>query len=439
MTLTLRILIGMAAGFVIGSLLHMFSHGLVLGGTELLPPLISDEGFVRYVVLDGVIYVVGQIFINSLKLLVVPLVLVSLVCGASNISDGAKMGRLGGKAVGLYLVTTALAVSLALGVALVVQPGRGIEAAGAVQEFIPEQAPSLAQVIIDIFPSNPVASMANGEMLQIIVFAILLGIAIAHAGEPGQRIKGVFEDLNAVIMRLILKLIRLAPYGVFCLMTKLFADVGWQEIVKLGVYFLTVMGVLAIHAGLVYPILLRVLGGLDPVRFYSKAREPMLVAFSTASSGATLPVTLRTVEYRLGVRNEIAAFTVPLGATINMDGTAIMQGVATVFIAQYFNIGLDVVDYLMVILTATMASIGTAGVPGVGLIMLTMVLQQVGLPVEGIMLIIGVDRLLDMMRTAVNVAGDAMVASVVAKSEGQLDEGVFEDPEAGREVEGADD
>ncbi|MEE8041190.1 MAG: dicarboxylate/amino acid:cation symporter [Pseudomonadales bacterium] len=436
MTLTLRILIGMGSGFVLGSLFHVLLNGLVLGGVELLPALLSDESFVRYFVVDGLMYVVGKIFINSLMLLVVPLVLASLVCGASNISDGAKMGRLGGKAVGLYLFTTAIAVTLALTVALIVEPGRGIEVAPA-QDFVPKAAPSLAQVIIDIFPSNPVAAMANGQMLQIIVFAILLGVAIAHAGEAGQRIKGVFEDFNAVIMRLITMLIQLAPYGVFCLMTKLFADVGWQEIVKLGVYFLTVMGVLAIHAGLVYPLIIRFVGGLDPYRFYTKAREPMLVAFSTASSGATLPVTLRTVEYRLGVSNEIASFTVPLGATINMDGTAIMQGVATVFIAQYFNIGLDFVDYLMVILTATMASVGTAGVPGVGLIMLTMVLQQVGLPVEGIMLIIGVDRLLDMMRTAVNVAGDAMVASVVARSEGQLDRAVFENPDAGRVVEEA--
>ncbi len=436
MTLTLRILIGMGSGFVLGSLFHVLLNGLVLGGVELLPALLSDESFVRYFVVDGLMYVVGKIFINSLMLLVVPLVLASLVCGASNISDGAKMGRLGGKAVGLYLFTTAIAVTLALTVALIVEPGRGIEVAPA-QDFVPKAAPSLAQVVIDIFPSNPVAAMANGQMLQIIVFAILLGVAIAHAGEAGQRIKGVFEDFNAVIMRLITMLIQLAPYGVFCLMTKLFADVGWQEIVKLGVYFLTVMGVLAIHAGLVYPLIIRFVGGLDPYRFYTKAREPMLVAFSTASSGATLPVTLRTVEYRLGVSNEIASFTVPLGATINMDGTAIMQGVATVFIAQYFNIGLDFVDYLMVILTATMASVGTAGVPGVGLIMLTMVLQQVGLPVEGIMLIIGVDRLLDMMRTAVNVAGDAMVASVVARSEGQLDRAVFENPDAGRVVEEA--
>jgi Na+/H+-dicarboxylate symporter len=436
MTLTLRILIGMGAGFVLGSLFHVLLNGLVLGGVELLPALLSDESFVRYFVLDGLMYVVGKIFINSLMLLVVPLVLASLVCGASNISDGAKMGRLGGKAVGLYLFTTAIAVTLALTVALIVEPGRGIEVAPA-QDFVPNAAPSLAQVIIDIFPSNPVAAMANGQMLQIIVFAILLGVAIAHAGEAGQRIKGVFEDFNAVIMRLITMLIQLAPYGVFCLMTKLFADVGWQEIVKLGAYFLTVMGVLAIHAGLVYPLVLRFLGGLDPYRFYAKAREPMLVAFSTASSGATLPVTLRTVEYRLGVSNEIASFTVPLGATINMDGTAIMQGVATVFIAQSYGIGLDFADYLMVILTATMASIGTAGVPGVGLIMLTMVLKQVGLPEDGIMLIIGVDRLLDMMRTAVNVAGDAMVASVVARSEGQLDRDVFDNPDAGRVVEEA--
>jgi Na+/H+-dicarboxylate symporter len=232
-------------------------------------------------------------------------------------------------------------------------------------------------------------------------------------------------------------LIQLAPLGVFCLMTTLFARVGWQEIYKLLSYFMTVILALVIHASLVYPTLLTVFARISPLKFVNKMREPMLVAFSTSSSGATLPVTLRTVEKRIGVKNEVAAFAVPLGATINMDGTAIMQGVATVFIAQFYAIDLDLADYLMVILTATMASIGTAGVPGVGLIMLAMVLSQVGLPVEGIMLIIGVDRLLDMLRTAVNVLGDGTVATIVAKSEDDLDMAVFDDPDAGRVVPGA--
>ena len=236
-------------------------------------------------------------------------------------------------------------------------------------------------------------------------------------------------------MKLITMLIQLAPYGVFCLMTELFATLAFQEIFKLIAYFLTVVAALLIHVTVIYPLILTLLARVNVATFFAKMREPMLVAFSTSSSGATLPVTLRTVEHRIGVKNEVASFAVPLGATINMDGTAIMQGVATVFIAQFYGIDLTVIDYLNVILIATLASVGTAAVPGVGLIMLTMVLGQVGLPVEGIMLIIGVDRLLDMMRTAVNVAGDGMVATVVARSEDQLDMEVFDDPEAGRVIE----
>jgi Na+/H+-dicarboxylate symporter len=348
------------------------------------------------------------------------------------------MGRVGGKAIGLYLTTTAIAITIALVLALLVDPGMGAGEPPKDVTFEPGEATSLKDTLVNIFPTNPVAAMAEGNMLQIIVFALLFGIAISHAGESGARIMGVFEDINEVLMRLITILIKLAPFGVFCLMTRLFATEGFDEIYKLIRYFLTVIAALVIHMLVVYPLLLTVIGRLNPFTFLTKMREPMLVGFSTASSGATIPVTLRTVEQRLGVKNEIAAFSVPLGATINMDGTAIMQGVATVFIAQFYQVGLDVSDYLMVILTATMASIGTAGVPGVGLIMLTMVLTQVGLPVEGIMLIIGVDRILDMLRTAVNVTGDGMVATVIARSEDDLDLAVFQDPEAGRVVEDDD-
>ena len=416
MSLTARILTGMIAGFVLGSIVHWAA-------------LTSDHWLMVFLV-DGLLDIGGKVFIASLQLLVVPLVLVSIVCGASNISDGATMGRVGGKALGLYLCTTAVAVTLALTVALIVDPGEGMNK-GEELEFEAEAAPSLKDVIIDIFPTNPVAALAEGSMLQIIVFALLLGIAVAHAGSAGQRLKAVFEDFNVVIMKLVSMLILLAPYGVFCLMATLFARMGFGEVSALAVYFFTVAGVLVLHGAVVYPTLLVLLGRVSPLVFLRKMREPMLLAFSTSSSGATLPVTLRTVEKRIGVRNEIASFTVPLGATVNMDGTAIMQGVATVFIAQYYNYDLVLTDYLLVILTATMASIGTAGVPGVGIIMLTMVLQQVGLPVEGIMLIIGVDRLLDMMRTVVNITGDGTVATIVARSEGKFDQEVFDDPDAG--------
>ena len=416
MNLTYRILIGMGAGVVVG----IVSQNAAAPDSLWMTFFIGD-------VLD----VGGRLFIASLMLMVVPLVFVSLVCGASSLSDGASMGRLGGKTLALYLTTTAIAISLALTIALIVSPGEGAEGVPPA-DFTPKPAPDMKETFVDIFPTNPVAAMAEGKMLQIIVFALLFGFAIARVGEAGTRIKSFFQDVNQILMKLITMLIQLAPYGVFCLMGKLFSEVGWGQIIQLGQYFFTVAGTLLVHVTVVYPLLLVLLARVSPVTFFTKMREPMLVAFSTSSSGATLPVTLRTVEERIGVRNDVAAFSIPLGATINMDGTAIMQGVATVFIAQYFQIDLVLSDYLMVVLTATMASIGTAAVPGVGLIMLTMVLTQVGLPVEGIMLIIGVDRLLDMMRTAVNVSGDGMVATIVAHSEDQLDRGVLNDPEAGR-------
>ena len=405
MNLTVRILIGMVSGIVVG-LLIQFST--------------SPEAWIQTFLVHGILDTGGTLFVASLRLMVVPLVFVSLVCGASNLADGAAMGRLGGKTLGLYLMTTAIAISLALSLALIVSPGESGSFA-TTTEYSPRETPSFKEVVIGIFPTNPVAAMAEGKMLQIIVFALLFGIAIAKVGTPGQKIKAAFEDLNAILMRLIMMLVQVAPIGVFCLMAKLFTTVGWAQIADLATYFITVVSALVILLVVVYPIILTLLARVNPISFFGKMREPMVFAFSTSSSGATLPITLRTVRERLGVSNQIASFSVPLGATINMDGTAIMQGVATVFIAQVYAVDLVFADYLTVIITATMASIGTAAVPGVGIIMLTMVLAQVGLPVEGIALILGVDRLLDMMRTAVNVAGDSTVALTVAQTEGQID------------------
>ena len=421
MNLTYRILIGMGAGLTVG---------LILQGIDFAPDHLVTTFFVGNIV-EGA----GQIFINLLRMMVVPLVLVSLTCGAVSLGATGKVGRLGGKTIGLYLLTTATAVSLALSLALIIEPGLNAESVVPVVEYSAKEAPDIKDTLVNIVPTNPVAAMANGAMLQVILFAILLGLAINKAGSAGGRLRSFMEDLNEIFMKLITFVIELAPYGVFCLMVTLGVTVGWSEITKLLAYFLTVAGTLVIHMLVVYPLLLKVFSGLNPVTYLRKMREPMLVAFSTSSSGATLPVTLRTVEQRVGVRNNVASFAVPLGATINMDGTAIMQGVATVFIAQYFGISLSPEQLLMVVLTATMASIGTAAVPGVGLVMLAMVLDQVGLPVAGIGLIIGIDRLLDMMRTAVNVTGDGMVATVVASSEGELDLETFHDPDAGRIIE----
>ena len=433
MTLTTRIMLGMVAGVFLG-LLFQF----ILGEKEdvLIPLGLFDLALKGFFV-DGLFHIGGQIFIASLKMLVVPLVFISLVCGTCSLSDPKKLGRLGGKSIALYLTTTAVAITVAISLALLVSPGVGYDVPTEAA-FDAKQAPTLTQVIINMFPTNPINAMAEGNMLQVIVFALLFGIAMALSGESGKRVAKVFDDLNTVVLKLVTILMNLAPIGVFCLMAKLFTTIEMGLILGLAKYFFTVLAALFIHALINYSALLKILTGLSPVTFLTKMKDACMFAFSTSSSSATMPVTLETATKKLGAHNSVASFTVPLGATINMDGTAIMQGVATVFIAQVFAVDLTISDYLMVILTATLASVGTAGVPGVGLIMLAMVLNQVGLPVEGIAIIMGVDRLLDMTRTAVNVTGDCMVTCVVAKSENEFDTHVFNDQNAMKNLEKLD-
>ncbi|MCW8926152.1 MAG: dicarboxylate/amino acid:cation symporter [Xanthomonadales bacterium] len=378
----------------------------------------------------GLLYVIGQIFISLLKMLVVPLVFVSLVCGSSSLSDPKMLGRVGSKTIGLYLLTTAIAVSLALGAAIIFKPGIGAHPVAAIGTDVAEATP-FTQVIIDMVPTNPIAAMAEGQMLPIIFFAVLLGISITLSKEIGVRVADWFKDVNAVIMKLVTLVMRFAPYGVFSLIAILTATSNSDDFLAVGRYVLLVMIMLFVHALVVYPALLTLLGRLNPLTFMSKLRAAMIFAFSTASSNATIPVTLDTIERRVGVSNKIASFTIPLGATINMDGTAIMQGIATGFIAQFYGIDLTVSQYLMVVVMVILASIGAAGVPSVGLVILAGVLSQVGLPAEGIALILGVDRLLDMTRTVVNITGDSTVTTIVAKSEGELDMDIFNDPDAG--------
>ena len=412
MSLTFKIIVGMISGLIIGILCQIFQ--------------LTSYSDLNNFVFDGIIDGLGQVFIVSLKMMVVPLVFLSLTCGAASLGASGSIGRLGGKTISLYLFTTAIAVTVALGFALLIDPGKG-EVASTFEPpaYEPRSAPDIKDTLINIFPENPVAAMADGSMLQIIVFAILLGFAISKSGEPGKKILGLFESANTVMLSLIMFIVNMAPYGVFCLMMKLGLSIGLYEILKLAKYFFTVVTVLIFHGLVVYSFLIFFFTKLNPFIFLRKMREALLVAFSTSSSGATMPITMSIVQNKLGVKSRIASFSVPLGATINMDGTAIMQGVATVFIAQFYGIVLSPDQFLMVIVTATLASIGTAAVPGVGLIMLTMVLGQVGLPVEGIGLIIGVDRLLDMLRTAVNVTGDGTVALIVASSEKDLDHSKF--------------
>lgn len=396
--------------------------------------LMGNPGWSQIWLVDGLFGVVGQIFISLLKMLVVPLVFVSLICGVSSLSDPKVLGRVGGKTVGLYMITTGFAVTIALTAAMVFQPGIGANPVNLVQQEIAEVTP-FTQVLVDMVPNNPVAAMADAKMLPIIFFSILLGLAITMSGEAGKRISGWFEDFNQVIMKLVTIVMRVAPYGVFALIANLAATSNGGDFLAVGKYIVLVLGVLLFHALVVYPSLLVFLTRLNPRLFLYKMRAAMLFAFSTASSNATIPVTLESVVKRIGVSNKVASFTVPLGATINMDGTAIMQGIATGFIAQFYGIELSIAQYLMVVMMVIMASIGTAGIPSVGLVLLAGVLAQVGLPEEGIALILGVDRLLDMTRTVVNVTGDATVTTIVARSEGELDESIFNDPHAAGDFE----
>ncbi len=413
MNYTHKILLAMAAGIAFGTVLNE----------------LGEPGFAIYdLLVDDVLSPAGDIFIALLQMMVVPLVLVSLVCGVTSLGDVAALGRLGLKTFVLYLTTTAVAIVIALSLASLVSPGEAFELDAEVS-FEGGAAPTLSEVLVNMFPSNPIRALAEGQMLQIIVFALFLGFALMRCGEPGARIAKMFEDLNAVVMRMVLMVIALAPIGVFALLARTFAQEGIRIFGPLTGYFFCVVAALIVHLSVTYTSIL-VASGLNPIRFFGKMRAVMTFAFSTSSSGATIPLTLNTVEQRLGVRNSIASFTIPLGATINMDGTAIMQGCATVFIANVYGVDLGLADFLSVVLTATLASIGTAAVPGAGIVMLAMVLNQVGLPVEGIGLILGIDRLLDMMRTAVNVTGDSTVTCAIAKSEASLDAAIFNDPDA---------
>lgn len=411
LSFTQKMLVAMIAGAILG---------IVLGSVD------SFKDWVEVYLSFGLFDIIGKLFVNSLKMLVVPLVFCSIAVGVSSLANISLMGRVGLKAIIIYLFTTAVAISLALIVAITISPGKGLDIADTT-EFTVKAAPSISSVITSIIPSNPVLAMAEGEMLQIILFSILLGVAITLSASAGEPIKKGLQSLNSVMMAMVNIIMIFAPLGVFCLIAKTFATQGISMIIPLASYFLTVVAVLLLHVLITYSFLIKVIAKVSPIIFIKKMRDAIVFAFSTASSNATIPVTLNTVEKKLGVDKAVASFTVPLGATINMDGTAIMQGVATVFIASVYQVDLSFADYLTVILTATMASIGTAGVPGVGLIMLTMVLAQVGLPVEGIALIIGIDRLLDMMRTAVNITGDSMVSVITAKSEKSFDEKKFLD------------
>ncbi|MFH1469242.1 MAG: dicarboxylate/amino acid:cation symporter [Pseudomonadota bacterium] len=368
----------------------------------------------------------GQLFLKGIRLLVVPLVLVSLTLGTAAIGDLRRLGRIGGKIMALYLGTTAAAISLGYALATLAHPGKGLSLPADVT-FAAAQRPSPLTILLDIVPENPLTAMVEGNMLQVIFVAVLAGLALASAGPRAAPLRRGLEGLDAVIQRMVVLIMLFAPFGVFGPLAKVVATQGLDVFLPLLRYAGTLLGGLGLQVLVVYSLVLLFIGRLNPLHFFRNAWPALVVAFSTASSNASLPVTLRVSEERMGTDESVHAFTLPLGATVNMDGTALMQGCATVFIAEVYGIHLTPGDFLTVVLMATLASVGTAGVPGAGLIMLSMVLQQLGLPLEGIGIILGVDRVLDMTRTAVNVAGDLCATAVVARSEGALDLARYQD------------
>ncbi|MCM3741230.1 dicarboxylate/amino acid:cation symporter [Oceanobacillus luteolus] len=364
---------------------------------------------------------VGTIFVNLIMMLVVPIVFVSIVLGTAGLGEPAKLGRIGIQTITFFLVTTALALCISLALAFMIKPGAEGVFDVSVADFEAQEAPPVMETIISIIPKNPVAAMSAGDMLQVIAFAIFIGLALAFLKDKTTGMYRLFEQANEILMFLVNLIMKFAPYGAFALIASAIGGAGLDAIGSMAAYMGTVILGLIVHAALIYSLAIWMLGKANPLTFYKGFFPAMTVAFSTSSSNATLPVSMKAAQENLGVSKSISSFVQPLGATINMDGTAIMQATAAVFIAQVYAIDLGFTEIIAIILTATLASIGTAGVPGVGLIMLAMVLTQIGLPVEGIALIIGIDRLLDMLRTAVNITGDAACAYIISENEKRRD------------------
>lgn len=411
------------------SLTTVIFIALLLGAiTGLVLNLWVPAGFVRdQVFVEGIFYVFGQGFIRLMQMLVVPLVFCSLVCGSMAIGDTKKLGKVGVKTMGFYLLTTAIAVSVAIFIAFCINPGVGLNMGTmGTAEAVSVEKTSFAETLLNIIPTNPIAALANGEMLPLILFALIIGVILAHRGERADTVANFFSQFNDIMMDMTTGVMKLAPIGVFCLIARTFAGLGLDAFLPLLKYMGAVLLALAVQCLVVYQVFLKVFTGLSPIKFLKKFAPVMAFAFSTATSNATIPLSIDTLHRKMGVSKKISSFTIPLGATINMDGTAIMQGVAVVFAAQAFHIDLTMADFLTVIATATLASIGTAGVPSVGLITLSMVFNSVGLPVEAIGLIMGIDRILDMTRTAVNITGDAVCTAIVAKQDGALDRTKFD-------------
>lgn len=410
------------------SLTSLIFLSLIAGAlTGIVFHYLVPAGYVRDTLfIDGIFYVLGQGFLRLMQMLVVPLVFSSLICGSAAVGDTATLGKIGLKTMVFYLATTALAITMAIVVGGVINPGTGLDTAHIKAEDISVSEPvSIQETILNVIPKNPVASLADGDMLPIIIFAIFIGIILAKLGSNAGTVIDFFKQFNDIMMEMTDIVMKAAPVGVFCLIARTFAGIGFNAFFPLLKYMFAVLLALGIHCFIIYMILFKGFTSLSPVKFIRKFIPVMGFAFTTATSNATIPLSIETLERDMGISRKISSFTVPLGATINMDGTAIMQGVAVIFAAQAYGITLGLEQYLTVIATATLASIGTAGVPGVGLITLSMVFNSVGLPVEAIALIMGIDRIIDMTRTAVNITGDAVCTAIIAHQNGSLDRETF--------------
>ncbi len=403
------ILIGMILGLIFGLILNFWVHD----------PFIKNVIF-----MDNIFYLGGNLFIKLMKMLVVPLVFCSIVVGVASISDIKTLGSIGGTTIAIYLITTAIAVTIALAIGIIIKPGLGLNMAFAAQNANVTVNQTMADTILNMVPDNPFNSLANGDMLPVIIFGLLTGIILAKLKEETKFFNQIFTEGNRIMMEMTSIVMKFAPIGVFCLMARTFGGLGIEGILPLSKYFVCVLIGLAIQAFVVYPSLLVIFTRLNPIRFFRKFMSVMFFAFSSSTSNATIPLNIKKLS-DLGVSRDVSSFTIPLGATINMDGTAIMQGIAVMFAAQAYGIDLGTSALLTVIFTAVMASIGTAGVPSVGLVTLTMVFNSVGLPVEAIGIIFGIDHIIDMFRTAVNVTGDAICTIIVSFRNKAMDIDIF--------------
>lgn len=397
-----KVFIGLISGIIVGALLYPMKEN----------PIVS-----KYIV-SGLFEFLGQGFLRLVKMIIVPLVFASLVTGTAAMNDVKKLGRIGIKTLAFFMGTTAIGIIAAIVGANILKPGAGIVLENVQKaQYVAKETDSFVKVLLNIIPTNPIEALVKGEMLQVIFFAVMTGFVITILGEKAKRLQGIFEEVNSLMLKMVSLIMELAPLGIFGLIGKTFITLGWTAMKPLASFIIVTYILLLFHGLVVYQILLRIYAKESPVAFLKKILGPMTLAFSTSSSAACIPLSLKTLKEEFNVEEKVSSFTIPLGATINMDGTAIMQGVATVFIAQLYNINLTTNDYFMVVLTSVLASIGTAGVPGVGTIMLSMVLSQVGLPLEGIGMILAVDRIVDMGRTTVNITGDLVCSVIIDRIE----------------------